>query len=185
VTVRLVGIGLAAFVVAALAAACGSEHRVAPVAAHPPEGPASTAGLSAQDKTWLAAAHQAGLAEIEAGDLASRKGGTAKIRSLGSMLVTDHTKLDRQLIRTADRLGAPLPHGPTFAQIDQQHRLTSASVGTFDQAFVLAMIPAHQTAIAETETEASHGSNPQVVMLAKQVAPVLRHHLQAFRQASP
>ncbi|HEX6471764.1 MAG TPA: DUF4142 domain-containing protein [Streptosporangiaceae bacterium] len=185
--VRLVGGALATLVAAALAASCGSDHQAASAgSAGSAAGTASPAGLSSQDRTWLASAHQAGMAEIEAGELASRKGATATVRSLGSMLVTDHTRLDHQLTTTAKHLGADLPTAPSTAQIEEQHKLTSATSGKgFDVAFVGAMIAAHRTAIADGATEASHGSAPQVVSLAKRAAPVLRHHLMMFQQAAP
>jgi putative membrane protein len=176
----------ATLLVAASAAACGGDHKTVPAAANSSMGTATQAAPSSQDKMWLAAAHQADLAEIEAGELASSKGATAQIRSLGSMLVADHTRLDRQLIVTAKQLGVPLPTAPTTAQIETQHRLTAASSGRgFDVAFVRAMIPAHQAAIAAGATEATHGSSPQVVTLAKQAAPVLEHHLRMFQKAMP
>jgi putative membrane protein len=184
--VRLLAGGASAtlLVTAWAATACGGDHTA--VAGGSAAGTASPAGLSSQDRMWLAAAHQAGMAEIEAGELASSKGATAETRSLGSMLVTDHTRLDHQLTMTAKRLHVDLPTSPSTAQIEEQHKLTAATSGKgFDVAFVGAMIAAHRTAIAGGATEASHGSSPQVVTLARQAAPVLRHHLVMFQRAAP
>src|SRR5258708_19595858 len=68
-----------------------------------------TTTVSAQDRAWLAEAHRANLAEVQVGKLAEKKGGTPAVRSVGAVLVVDHTQFHIQVTRLAHDLGVRLP----------------------------------------------------------------------------
>ncbi|MEV4253895.1 DUF4142 domain-containing protein [Spirillospora sp. NPDC049652] len=144
---------------------------------HPP-----TEQLSAQDRSWLATAHQGNVAEIEAGQLAKDKSGSAQVQNEGATLLNDHTQMDQMVTSTAERLAVKLPTGPTADQAAQQQQLGALTGSTFDNQFVSAMITAHEQAIAATQNEAAHGSDPGVVALARQAAPVMQKHLTMLKQ---
>jgi putative membrane protein len=84
----------------AAACAAGSATHVATTGA-----PSTNGG----DRAWLSAAHQANLAEIQVGELAKKKGGSAAVRAAGAMLVTDHVASDTQVTRVAKSLRLTLP----------------------------------------------------------------------------
>ncbi|MCO6011232.1 DUF4142 domain-containing protein [Actinoallomurus purpureus] len=144
--------------------------------------PTSRAPVSAQDRAWLREAHQANLAEIEVGELAGKKGTTAEVRSAGRMLVSDHTAFDGKVTRLAERLGVSLPKTPTPADATVASRLRNESGKTFDQNFLSTMVGGHQKVIADTRTQVSQGSSPQVIALAKHALPELRTHLAMLRK---
>lgn len=145
-------------------------------------GAPSTAG---GDQTWLAALHQANLAEIQAGELAKKKGTTAAVRSVGAMLVTDHVASDDQVTRVAKSLKITLPSSAAPADAAAAGRLANESGGQFDHDFVSTMMTGHQKLIAKTQTELAQGTEPQVKNLAQSTLPVLRKHLAALRKAAP
>ncbi|MEW2357154.1 DUF4142 domain-containing protein [Spirillospora sp. NPDC029432] len=136
--------------------------------------------VSPQDETWLEKAHEANLAEIEAGGLAARKGSTGEIRSLGTMLVNEHRRLDQRLAATAAGLGVELPHTASAEQQEKHEALEKGEGRLFDRDFVEAMTAAHEEAVALTRTEISKGRSKEVVGLARQTLPELERHLAMF-----
>ncbi|MEV4013301.1 DUF4142 domain-containing protein [Nonomuraea angiospora] len=153
--------------------------------------PTDTAGLtprtgtqpSEQDKAWMRATHEGNLAEVQAGQLAVGKGRSARIKTIGKMLVVDHTKLDTKVTNAATRLGIPLPMSPSADQRAMLAALQDSPAEEFDQDFTAAMINAHQEALAATKVEISHGTSPTVVALARTAEPSLVAHLTALRQS--
>ncbi|NUR87673.1 MAG: DUF4142 domain-containing protein [Nonomuraea sp.] len=145
--------------------------------------PRTDAQPSEQDRTWMATIHQGNLAEIEAGRLAEKKGSADQVKSIGRMLVDDHTQLDQKVTQTATQLGIKLPTGPTADQSSQIKRLQDAKGKDFDKDFVTGMTKAHKEAITATKKEISDGTSPAVVALAKTAEPSLQEHLKALKKA--
>ncbi|MET7333081.1 DUF4142 domain-containing protein [Nonomuraea sp. NPDC005650] len=137
---------------------------------------------SEQDKAWIRGIHESNLAEVQAGQLAAGKGGSARIRAIGKMFVVDHTKLDTKVTGAATRLHIQLPMSPSADQRAMLAELRDSQPDHFDQDFTAAMINAHQDALAATKYEISHGTSPTVVALAKVAEPSLVAHLTALRQ---
>ncbi|MFG1705785.1 DUF4142 domain-containing protein [Nonomuraea sp. M3C6] len=170
---------LAAVAVAVLAG-CGDDVPPSTAGLAPPQ---TGAQPSEQDRAWMRTIHQGNLAEVQAGQLAQGKGMTREIKSIGKMLVHDHTELDTKVTQAASRLRIELPTSPTAEQRAERVRLQDATGKDFDQDFLAGMIKAHTAAIAATNTEISRGSSQTVVALAKTAAPSLQKHLSALRQA--
>lgn len=148
-------------------------------------GRAVPRSVSKADINWLDAAHRADMAEIAAGQLAADKGGSAAIRSAGTMLVHDHSALDRQLVTKATALHVQLPTHLLLAQTQAGDRLQQETGPAFDHDFTAVMMSGHQAMIAQTRQEIAHGSSPVVRSLARKTLPVLIKHLRALQRAAP
>jgi putative membrane protein len=152
-------------------------------------GPAATAGattpdhgkVSEQDKAFLVAAHQSNLAEIATGELADRKAADQRVRDLGRMLVTDHTKLDADLVKVAHKLGVALPSQPNAEQKAFAAKLAKLSGTSFDRTWVSGQLTAHCKAQDNGKKELAKGSNKDAVKVAKTSAPVIAHHIQELQ----
>lgn len=169
----------AALVLAASAGCAGRASAAAVIGAASPTPRVSTA-----DHAWLRIAHQANLAEVQAGELARKKGTTSAIRAAGTMLVTDHTKLDDKVVAVARDLGVSLPNAAAPEDADAANRFADESGGAFDHDFTATLATGHQKVIGATENEIREGSARQVVALAKQSLPTLRKHLATLQKAS-
>jgi len=137
---------------------------------------------SAADRAWARRTHQANLAEIAAGGQARSRGASADVRSMGGMLVSDHTGADTALRRTASRLRLSMPLRPDAAQRAQAAKLTAAKGGAFDRDFVRTQIAAHRTAIAQARAEAKRGHATELRTLAQHSLPTLEKHLALLRR---
>ncbi|MCW2881305.1 MAG: hypothetical protein JWQ95_5405 [Sphaerisporangium sp.] len=139
--------------------------------------------ISEQDRHFLRQAHQGNLAEIAAGKTAQDKGESDTVRSIGAILVADHTKLDTSLKRTARRLGVSLPSEPSAEQKAEHERLASLSGSAFDRAWITAMIEGHRGALGLGRQELQTGSSPDVKGVAESSAPVIQGHLDRLLRA--
>jgi putative membrane protein len=150
-----------------------------------PTAASAQTGVSAQDRSFLVAAHQSNLAEIAAGKTAEAKATTATVREHGQRFIIDHTTLDASLTKVASTLGVALPSVPNPTQ---QHTLASVSAlsgAAFDQAWTSTQITGHEQALAGVKTEISSGSNAQVKGLATTAEPVVTSHLAMLRSTAP
>ena len=161
-----------------MCSACGSAQAGESAAAR-------AAGVSRADRAWIAAAHQADLAEIQAGQFAESNGSNPTIRRAGAMLVRDHQAFDTKLVSVAGKLKLSLPTAMTGHQTQIGDELSGEQGAAFDHAFVAAMLTGHDIMIAATRQEIAHGSSPVVVALARQALPVLLKHLKTMRAAAP
>ncbi|MER5418314.1 DUF4142 domain-containing protein [Streptosporangium roseum] len=133
--------------------------------------------VPAQDRQFLTQAHQGNLTEIAAGKAAQSKGKANAVRSIGAMLVADHTKLDKKLQQVAQRLKVTLPERPTARQQTKAKELDALSGTEFDKAWTKTMIYSHRAALAAIKKEIADGSVPQVKALAKAARPIVQDHL--------
>jgi putative membrane protein len=166
----------AAVIAVGVLSACGSSSGTQ---ARLPAG-----GITRTDRFWIDAAHQADLAEIEVGRLASLDGAAPAIRADGAMLERDHQALDTRLIALATSLKIGLPTSLTVQQTAAGERLSQETGHEFDNDFTATQTTSHQDLIAGTEAEIAHGSSPKVVSLAQQVLPVLRKHLAMLKSTA-
>ncbi|SFK69225.1 putative membrane protein [Streptosporangium canum] len=174
-------VAIAATSAAVLALTVGSAaSALTPTPAPRPTSTSTSPGesrVSAQDRQFLVQAHQGNLAEIAAGKAAQSKGKAGSVRSIGAMLVADHTKLDKKLQQVAQRLQVTLPTQPTARQQTKAKELAALSGTEFDKAWTKTMIYGHRAALAAIKKEIADGSAPQVKALARASQPVIQEHL--------
>jgi predicted outer membrane protein len=161
---------------------CGSPL---PVSAHPQ-----------QEASFMDAAIEANVADIELGMIAESKAADPRVKAYAEMLVKDHTKALKRLQRSQDIARSD------STELSLQHRelrdrLSGLSGPEFDTAYVNAMIEEHQKDIKEFERQAeAKGSTdstsdsftvnrekPEPVtgtpdkVLARELLPMLKMHL--------
>jgi len=139
---------------------------------------------ASQDGSWLIAAHQSNLSEIQSGQLAAQSGHSESVRNAGQMLASDHESLDAKLKPVAEQLGVKLPDQPNAEQRDEMQRFKSESGMKFDSDWAKTEGDGHVKAIEMTGREIQPGSSPQVKHLAQSALPVLKKHLRTLREAS-
>jgi predicted outer membrane protein len=106
-----------------------------------PVGPAQ---LGASDLALLNGVRLAGLWEMPAGQMASERGSSQRVREVGAEIAAQHAELDQLVVDAANKLGVQLPTEPNA---DQQKWLNemrgAASDREFDRIFVERLRAAH------------------------------------------
>ncbi|UQB69692.1 DUF4142 domain-containing protein [Epilithonimonas zeae] len=143
----------------------------------------ATANLSAQDKKFADAAARGGLMEVMMGQLASTNANNATVKSLGAMMVKDHSKANDELMQWASTAGYTLP---TSLDADKQKKyddLKAKKGADFDRAYADLMVSDHKKDIAEFKEEASKGTESSLKSFANKTLPTLEHHLMESEKA--
>jgi putative membrane protein len=136
---------------------------------------------SAQDRAYLREAHRGNLAEIAAGKVALGKSRDRDVRAIAARLIRDHRRLDARLRSVADRLDVRLPSTPSAAQRDDLRAVAGRHGHRFDRAWLRLQEDAHSHALWLGQRELRRGHSAWVKDLARDSAPVIRHHLHVVR----
>ncbi|PZG07349.1 hypothetical protein C1J01_40895 [Nonomuraea aridisoli] len=137
--------------------------------------------VSAQDREYLRQAHRGHLAEIAAGRAALRESRDRDVRGIAARLIRDHGRLDARLREAARRLDVRLPGSPSVEQRRELRAVVARSGHRFDRAWLRLQAEAHQDALRLGERELRRGHSRWVKDLARDSAPVIRHHLHMVR----
>ncbi len=133
---------------------------------------------TANDATFAIAAADGGMIEVKLGQLAQNNGSSAKVKEMGKMMETDHSKAGDELIVWAMKHGVSLP---TEMSADKQARynsFTSKKGVAFDKAYASFMIEDHEMDIQAFKKQADEGSNSELKSWAAGKLPLLEHHLE-------
>ncbi|MGW3245564.1 DUF4142 domain-containing protein [Streptomyces sp. NPDC001070] len=140
---------------------------------------AFAAGLTDQDATFMAQAHQGNLAEIAAGNDARNHATSECVKQVGDVLVQDHSKLDADVKMLASKLNVTLPMSPSTEQ-NKELGAVQAKAGSpaYDAAWLSTQDVAHRKTLALIDQEIKAGSNAEVVAAARSARPVVAMHLE-------
>jgi putative membrane protein len=143
--------------------------------------PALAADTSAQDETWLVAAHQSNLAEIAAGRDAQQNAASDDVKALGAELVADHTTLDRSVTSLAQKYDVTLPSAPNPEQRAALAEVRQRSGEAYDAAWVRTQLDGHLKTRAATREELARGDAADVTAAARAATPVVQRHIAELR----
>jgi len=143
----------------------------------------TTNDLSAQDRNFVITAAAAGIAEVQAGQLAAAKGDSA-VQAVGNRMVADHGKANDTLNAIAATKGVTPPTQVTSDQAAELTQLQGLSGAAFDSAYLKDQRTAHETAIKLFETEAHSGTDPALKSFAAKTLPTLKMHLHMIKEAA-
>ena len=138
----------------------------------------SPSASNATDRDFAVIAAQAGMAEVELGNLAQTQGSDDRIRSYGKKLVEDHAKLNNDLKDIAAKQTITLPTDVNSDQRKAIDTLSRRSGSQFDNEFWKTAVDDHAKAIEEFRKEAAMGDNQALKGFASKSIPSLEDHLQ-------
>jgi len=165
-------------------AGCGGSGQPEPAAA-PGTAPAaaataaSRAGLSGDDRSFLASAMGDGAFEIALGRMALEKASTEQMRTLAQRMVDDHTRMNDELASIAGHGIADQtpPAMPADKAQQLSIQLTPLQGDAFRDAFVDVTVRDYHLAVALFADEAKSGHDKALRDFARKELPVLREHL--------
>ncbi|REC50223.1 DUF4142 domain-containing protein [Chryseobacterium pennipullorum] len=133
--------------------------------------------LSDQDKKFADAAARGGMMEVMMGKLAETNASGQAVKSLGAMMVTDHTKANDELKAWASAIGYTLPNSLDAEKQKMYDDLKAKKGVDFDKKYTDLMVTDHKKDIAEFKKEASDGKEASLKSFASKTLPTLEHHL--------
>ncbi len=134
------------------------------------------------DAKFATTAANGGMAEVALAKLALTKTSNAKVKDFATMMVTDHSKANDELMAIAKTKNITLP-----AAIDADHQkkmddLAKLNGADFDKAYVDAMVDGHKKTLDLMKDEAKDGKDADLKAFATKVAPTVQMHLDAINK---
>ncbi|MCC3215945.1 DUF4142 domain-containing protein [Chryseobacterium sp. X308] len=139
--------------------------------------------LSDQDKKFADAAAIGGLMEVMMGKLAATNAENSVVKSLGAMMVTDHTKANDELKNWASGAGYTLPTSLDTEKQKMYDDLKAKKGKDFDKKYTDLMVSDHKEDVEAFKKEASEGTEASLKSFAAKTLPTLEHHLKESEKA--
>jgi len=133
--------------------------------------------LNDQDKKFADAAARGGMMEVMMGQLASTNATNAAVKSLGEMMVKDHSKANDELKKWASTTGYTLPTSLDAEKQKKYDDLKAKKGAEFDRMYADLMVTDHEKDIAEFKEQTSKGAEASLKSFASKTLPTLEHHL--------
>ena len=133
------------------------------------------------DQRFVQMASSGGLAEVQAGQLATERAASAKVKQFGQRMVTDHTKANQELAALAQAKNIPVA-----TEMDQKHqamadKLAKLQGAAFDRQYIADQVADHEQTVALFTTQSREGQDADLKALATKTLPVLQEHLRMVR----
>ena len=103
--------------------------------------------------------------EVAMGKMAEQNAQNADVKAFGKRMVTDHSKANTELMALAEKKGVKLPGEKPAKQWSS------------DKDYMDTMVKDHENDLAEFQSEASNGSDPDLKKFAERTAKVVQKHL--------
>jgi putative membrane protein len=145
---------------------------------------AATGGIAVtnDDAKFATTAADGGMAEVELGKIAQKNSSNEKIKNFGAMMVTDHGKVNDELMAIAKTKNITLPTACSADEMKNVDELSKKTGADFDKAYVDAMIDGHKKALDLMQTEAKDGKDADLKAFAAKTAPAVQAHLDAINK---
>jgi putative membrane protein len=137
---------------------------------------------SDSDKKFVEDALKGGMAEVDLGQLAAKKGASDDVKMFGQKMVTDHTKLGDKMKAVAGNIGVTPPSMEDAGGIATKGELEVLSGDAFDKAYIKAMLKDHEEDLRDFKKEIADGSSPEVKTAARQGERVISEHLAMIKK---
>jgi putative membrane protein len=130
-----------------------------------------------QDRKFVEQAGSAGLAEVQAGNLALHRAAAPAVREFGRWMVTDHTAMGDMLTHHAEKAGLNVPSGISEKDAAALNALQQFQGAEFDLHYIAAQVEAHKQALELFKQQAQSGEHPDLKSFAQLAQPMLTQHL--------
>lgn len=137
------------------------------------KGPNDSKGVSSKDAVFVKEAAMGGMAEVEMGKMAEKQGVSPEVKQIGARMVTDHSRMNKELMAVAKKKGIKLGKAQPM----------EIKGSTFDKDYLAMMVSDHDKDIASFQAEAKNGEDPELKAMAAKSLPTLKSHLAMVKAA--
>jgi putative membrane protein len=139
--------------------------------------PSIPPSVSKGDQQFAVDAANAGMTEVQAGQMAQQKGMGKDVKDYGAMMVKDHTAAADKLKLVASSKNITLPSAISPEMQKNLDDLQKKEGKDFDKAYINMMVSDHKKVISAFEDESKNGSDADIRGFADSTLHTLRHHL--------
>ena len=120
--------------------------------------------------------------EIQAGEIAQKKGQSADVKAFGKMMATDHKAMSDEMKPLITAAGKTPPTGLDERRKGMIDNLNAASAGEFDQVYLSQQEAAHSEALTLMKGYADNGEDAGLKAAAAKAVPKIQAHLDRVKQ---
>ena len=135
-------------------------------------------GLQDTSSDFAVKAADAGLAEINAGEIAQQKAQDQRVKDFAAMMVQEHTKANEELKSIAANKNITLPTAPGEDHLENIADLNGYTGAEFDQEYTDMMVRDHEKTIDLFEDAAESSEDAELKAFASKTLPSLKKHLE-------
>jgi putative membrane protein len=139
--------------------------------------PSIPPSVSKGDQEFAVNTANAGMTEIQAGQMAQQKGMAKDVKAYGAMMIKDHTAAADKLKMIAAAKNITLPSAISPEMQKNLDDLQKKEGKDFDKAYIDMMVSDHKKVISAFEDESKNGSDADIRGFADSTLHTLRHHL--------
>jgi len=135
--------------------------------------------IADDDYAFLNAAYKGGKMELELAKVALSSS-NSKVKSFASMMIEDHTKLNKEIDDLATKSKIVLKTDPSTEEQKHMQQMKALKGAAFDQQYIAMMKTDHAKTIALFE-QGSKTQDTKVKDLATRALPTLKNHYEAAK----
>jgi putative membrane protein len=129
------------------------------------------------DESFYKKAAEAGMAEVQTGQMAQEKATNPAVKEFAAMMVKDHTEANKKLTKIAMAKNVDLPKGPGMMNTAKEKKADMKSGDSFDKEYIQQQIKAHEDTAELLQKEIDSGKDPEAQAFAKETLPKVQAHL--------
>lgn len=138
----------------------------------------SRSTISTLDRQFASQAAEAGLAEVQMGQLAVERASNDEVKEYAQEMIQEHTQANNELKQLAAQKGITLPQ-----TLNQQHQTAKANLSNlsgeaFDRAYMDLMKQDHAKVVSLFQQQANQGQDLDLKNWAAKTLPNLQEHNQ-------
>jgi putative membrane protein len=141
--------------------------------------------MARADRKFIENAAEAGMFEVQVGQLGAAKAADPQVKSFAGMLVDQHTAANNELVKLANAKGVELPATPSHGMRRDIDKLGKRNGADFDEHFVREVgIKSHEKTIKMFQKAGKDVKDAELKAFIDKTLPSLRDHL-AMAQKLP
>ncbi|SPT62856.1 MULTISPECIES: DUF4142 domain-containing protein [Actinomadura] len=133
--------------------------------------------LSTLDRQLLVKVRQAGLWEIPAGQQASQRASSPRVKEVGEIIMRQHMQLDADTRAEAQKLGVLLPNEPNGTQKSYLREMSGKYGADYDKTFVLRLRAAHGQVFTVIAKVRAQTENSEIRAYAERCMKFVNTHM--------
>ena len=130
-----------------------------------------------KDAKFATDAANGGMAEVAMGKVAMEKATNPQVKEFATMMVTDHTKANDELMAIAKTKNITLPVAPDADHQKMMADMSAKSGKDFDKAYVDAMVDGHKKTESLMKDASKNCKDNALMAFATKTLPVVQAHL--------
>jgi putative membrane protein len=147
-------------------------------------GPVTTVPHSFGDEAFVRSVLERDAGDLQLGQLAQQKSGSADVKQLAQKIAAARTNLDAQFKPIAQSFEVSQPRSPAKKDKQLIAKLEALSGPQFDEEFLKALAKMHRQDIKDFGAEAQTAQDPRIQTLAQQDGGELSQQLQSIQQVA-